>query len=126
MKKQSVQTQNAPKAIGPYAQAVQTGTLLYTSGQLGIDMQTGALAQGVEQQAQCAMRNLGEILKEKGLGYGDIIKTTVFVVDLADFAVVNRVYGSFFDQGDYPARSCVQVAALPLGGLLEIECVAAL
>lgn len=123
--KQVVHTQKAPQAIGPYSQAVAIRDLLYTSGQLGIDMETGKLAEGVQAQAHCAMKNLGEILTAHGLSYGHILKTTIFVQDLADFATVNQVYASYF-QGDYPARSCVQVAALPLGGLVEIEAVAAL
>ena len=116
-------TETAPKAIGPYSQAVATETTVYTSGQLGIDVTTGKLAEGVENQAHCSMKNIGEVLKSKGLTYGHIVKTTIFVKDLADFATVNVVYASYFS-GDYPARSTVQVAALPLGGLVEIECVA--
>ena len=91
--------------------------------QLGIDMETGKLAEGVEAQARASMRNVGEILKAAGASYGDVVKTTIFVKDLADFKTVNTVYAEFFD-GVYPARSCVQVAALPMGGLVEIEAVA--
>lgn len=120
---QTIHTEHAPKAIGPYAQASRVGDFVFTSGQLGIDMQTGKLAQGVEAQARCALKNIGEILKTQGLSYQNILKTTVFVQDLGDFQIVNAVYGSFFD-GAFPARSCVQVAALPMGGLVEIECVA--
>lgn len=121
--KQVVHTTKAPQAIGPYSQAVASGELLYTSGQLGIDMETGKLAEGVQAQAHCSMKNLGQILAAHGLDYSNILKTTIFVKDLADFATVNQVYASYFT-GDYPARSCVQVAALPLGGLVEIEAVA--
>lgn len=117
-------TETAPKAIGPYSQATATDTTVYTSGQLGIDIATGKLAEGVENQAHCAMKNLGEVLKAKGLGYANLLKTTIFLTDLADFAVVNAVYASYF-AGDFPARSCVQVAALPLGGQVEIEGIAA-
>ena len=117
-------TAAAPKAIGPYSQAVGTEALLYTSGQLGIDPATGKLAEGVEAQAQQAMRNLGAILDARGLSYANIIKTTIFLANMADFAAVNAVYAGYFS-GDFPARSCVQVAALPLGGLVEIECIAA-
>ena len=113
----------APAAIGPYSQAVCAGGMLYTSGQLGIDPKTGELPQGVEAQAEQSMKNLGAILKEAGLGYEAIVKTTVFVTDLKDFATVNAIYQRFFN-GDYPARSCVEVSALPKGGLVEIECVA--
>ncbi|MEA4929197.1 MAG: RidA family protein [Candidatus Limiplasma sp.] len=117
-------TAAAPKAIGPYSQAVGTEALLYTSGQLGIDPATGKLVDGVEAQAQQAMRNLGAILEARGLSYANIIKTTIFLASMADFSAVNAVYASYFS-GDFPARSCVQVAALPLGGLVEIECIAA-
>ena len=121
--KNIIATKNAPAAIGPYAQGWKAGNLIYTSGQLGIDMETGKLAEGVEAQARASMRNMGEILKAAGASYGDVIKTTIFVKDLADFQTVNMVYAQFFD-GNYPARSCVQVAALPMGGLVEIEAVA--
>ncbi len=123
MSKSIIHTPSAPAAIGPYSQAVQAGGMLFTSGQLGIDPATGELAAGVKAQAEWSMRNLGEILKQAGLTYADIVKTTVFVTDLGDFATVNAVYQRFFEEG-YPARSCVQVAALPKGGLVEIECVA--
>ena len=123
MAKQIIHTDKAPGAIGPYSQATRVGGTVFTSGQLGLDPATGKLAQGVRAQAEQAMRNLGEILAAAGLGYGDIVKTVIFVQDLADFKTVNEVYASFFE-GDYPARNCVQVAALPMGGLVEIECVA--
>ena len=121
--KQVLHTEKAPAAIGPYAQGWKVGDRVYTSGQLGIDMETGRLAEGVEAQARASMRNVGEILKAAGASYGDVVKTTIFVKDLADFKTVNTVYAEFFD-GVYPARSCVQVAALPMGGLVEIEAVA--
>ena len=122
--KQTILTESAPKAIGPYSQATAIESMVFTSGQLGIDMATGKLAEGVEAQAHCAMKNLGEILKAKALDYSAILKTTIFLKDMADFVAVNAVYASYFS-GVYPARSCIQVAALPLGGLVEIECVAA-
>lgn len=123
--KKGLHTEAAPQAIGPYSQAVQTGQWLFTSGQLGIDTQTGKLADGVEAQAHCAMRNLGAILQAAGGSYSHIVKTTIFVQDLGDFQTVNQVYASYFE-GDYPARSCVQVAALPMGGLVEIEAIVGL
>ena len=122
--KEIISTEMAPKAIGPYSQATATEAFVYTSGQLGIDIATGKLAEGVEAQAHCAMKNLGEVLKVKGLSYASIVKTTIFLKDMADFATVNAVYAGYFS-GDYPARSTIQVAGLPLGGLVEIECVAA-
>lgn len=121
--KQVLHTEKAPAAIGPYAQGWKVGDMVYTSGQLGVDMETAKLAEGVEAQARASMRNVGEILKAAGASYGDVVKTTIFVKDLADFKTVNTVYAEFFD-GVYPARSCVQVAALPMGGLVEIEAVA--
>lgn len=125
MKKQVIHTDKAPKAVGPYVQAVKLGNLLFTSGQLGLDPSHGSLMEGVEAQAHQAMKNLGEILKEAGSDYNKIAKSTIFVMDLNDFATVNKIYESYFT-GDFPARSCVQVAKLPLGGLVEIECIAEL
>ncbi len=121
--KQIIHTDKAPAAIGPYVQAQKIGNWIFTSGQLGIDVEKGGLADGVEAQAHAAMKNLGSILASAGANYDNIVKTTIFVKDLSDFAVVNKVYASYFS-GDYPARSCVQVAALPMGGLVEIEAVA--
>ena len=125
MSKQIIHSENAPKAIGPYSQAVKVNGFLYTSGQLGINPETGKLGACVQCQTHAAMKNIGAILKEAGLDYADIVKTTIFVADLKDFATDNTVYASYFE-GAYPARSCVQIAALPLGGLVEIECIAAL
>lgn len=119
----TVHSDHAPKAIGPYAQAVRAGNLVFTSGQLGIDPATGKLCDGVENQAHAAMRNLGAILAAAGTDYARILKTTIFLTDLANFAAVNAVYASYFGDA-FPARSCFQVAALPMGGLVEIECVA--
>ncbi len=119
----TIATKKAPNAIGPYAQAVDTGAMVFTSGQLGLIPETGKLAEGVEAQTRQAMTNLSQVLAEAGLSLADVVKTTVFVQDLADFGTVNTVYGSFFT-GSYPARSCVQVAKLPMGGLVEIECIA--
>lgn len=122
--KNVIHTVSAPAAIGPYSQAIQMGDFLFTSGQLGILPETGELAQGVEAQTEWALKNLGAIMAEAGMGYANVLKTTVFVADLADFSKVNAVYQKFFENA-YPARSCVQVAALPKGGLVEIECIAA-
>ena len=123
MMNKTIATKKAPNAIGPYAQAVDTGAMVFTSGQLGLVPETGKLAEGVEAQTRQAMTNLSQVLAEAGLSLADVVKTTVFVQDLADFGTVNTVYGSFFT-GSYPARSCVQVAKLPMGGLGEIECIA--
>ncbi len=123
MAKEIVFTEQAPKAVGPYIQAVKEGNIVYCSGQLGIDVDAGGLAEGVEAQAHCSMKNLGAVLEAAGSSYKKVLKTLIFLTDMNDFAAVNKIYESYFD-GDFPARSCVQVAALPLGGLVEIECVA--
>lgn len=123
MDRKTVYTPNAPAAIGPYSQAIAVGNVLYTSGQLGIDPKTGELCSGVEAQTRQSLLNLSAILQTNGMRLANIVKTTVFVTDLNDFAAVNAVYQTFFT-GDCPARSCVQVAALPKGGLVEIECIA--
>lgn len=123
MAKEIVFTEQAPKAVGPYIQAVKEGNIVYCSGQLGIDVDAGGLAEGVEAQAHCSMKNLGAVLEAAGSSYKKVLKTLIFLTDMNDFAAVNKIYESYFD-GDFPARSCVQVAALPLGRLVEIECVA--
>ncbi|MEY4388701.1 MAG: hypothetical protein RLZZ432_420 [Chloroflexota bacterium] len=121
--KQAVSGNGIPAAIGPYSPAVVLGTTVYCSGQLGLDPATGNLVEGVAAQAEQAMVNLGTLLEAAGLGYADVVKTTIFVADLADFATVNGIYARFFAE-PYPARSTVQVAALPKGGLVEIEAIA--
>lgn len=125
--KQSVQTDKAPAAIGPYSQAVKAGNLVYTAGQVGLDPRTGKMVEGsVEQQTQRALQNLAAILEAAGASLSGVVKTTVFLQDMADFAAMNGVYKSFFADEQPPARSTVQVAGLPLGALVEIECVALL
>lgn len=120
---QIIQTADAPAAIGPYSQAIQTGNLLLTSGQLGLDPVTGSLPEGVEAQAEQALKNIGAILSEAGYTKEDVVKTTVFIRNMGDFGKVNAIYAAFF--GDHkPARSCVEVSALPKGGLVEIEVIA--
>lgn len=125
MAREIVFTDKAPKAVGPYVQAVKSNGMVYISGQLGIDVTAGGLADGVEAQAHCSMKNLGAILYEAGTDYKKIVKTTIFLTDMNDFTAVNKIYESYFG-GDFPARSCVQVAKRPLGGLVEVECVAEL
>ena len=120
---QAIATSGAPGAIGPYAQGVDTGALVFTSGQLGLDPATGALPAGIEAQTHQSLKNLGAILAAAGLGYDNVVKTTVFLQDLGDFAAVNAIYATYFTK-TLPARSCVQVAALPKGALVEIECIA--
>ena len=118
-----VSTPNAPAAIGPYSQAVDTGSTVYCSGQLGLDPATGNLADGVQAQTHQALKNLQAVLNKAGLSLDNVVKTTVFVQDLADFGTVNEIYGTYF-HGGFPARSCVQIAALPKNALVEIECIA--
>ena len=115
---------NAPAAVGPYCHAKLVGSTLYTSGQLGLVPETGELPQGVEAQAVQALDNLKAVLNAAGMNCGDVVKTTVFLADINDFAAINTIYAKYFP-GEAPARSCVQVAALPKGALFEIEAVAA-
>ena len=123
-KRQRISSDGAPAALGPYSHAIGFGELVFCSGQLGLDPATGELADGVEAQAERALGNLMAVRAAAGLGPGDVVKTTSFLADLRDFATVNAIYGRFFPE-PYPARSTVQVAALPKGGLVEIEAIAA-
>ena len=117
-------TEKGPKAIGPYSTANICGSLCFMSGMLGIDPATGALAEGgVEAQAKQAMDNIGAVLGELNLTPAAVLKTTVFLKDLGDFAKVNAIYGDFFG-ADFPARSCVEVAKLPMNALVEVEVIA--
>ncbi|KAF4073804.1 hypothetical protein AMELA_G00247420 [Ameiurus melas] len=121
-----INTAAAPAAIGPYSQAVVVDRTMYISGQLGMDAATGQLvAGGVQAQARQALINMGEILKAAGCGYENVVKTTVLLADMNDFNNVNDVYKQFFSS-NFPARAAYQVAALPRGGLVEIEAVAVL
>jgi 2-iminobutanoate/2-iminopropanoate deaminase len=120
---QTISAPNAPAAVGPYCHAKLAGNTLYTSGQLGLIPATGELPQGVEAQARQALTNLGAVLQAGGMGFADVVKTTVFLADMGDFAAINAIYAEFFT-GEAPARSCVQAGALPKGALFEIEAVA--
>ena len=122
-KKKIITAENAPQAIGPYSVAVVGGCFLFVSGQLGMDPTNGDLKPGVEAQARQALTNLKTILEAAGADLNAVVKTTVFLQDMADFATVNAVYAEFFTHNP-PARSAVQVAALPKGGLVEIEAIA--
>lgn len=121
--KEIIVAENAPAAIGPYSHAVVINDMVFTSGQLGLIPETGKLPEGVEAQTEQALINLRNVLKASGADMEHVVKTTVFVQDLADFAKVNAIYAKFFATNP-PARSCVQVAKLPAGGLIEIEAVA--
>ena len=123
MKRDSVSTQHAPAAVGPYSQAIRTDSMIFASGQLGIDPETGKLRDGVEAQTEQSVKNLASVLEAAGSSLEQVVKTTIFVTDMANFATVNGVYGAAFT-GAPPARSTVEVSALPLGGLVEIEAIA--
>ncbi len=120
-----VSTSHAPAAIGPYSQAIRAGQFLFASGQLGLDPATGDLREGIEAQTRQALFNLQAVLAEAGAGVANVVKTTIFLADLSHFATVNQLYGEVFGH-EPPARSTVQVAALPKGGLVEIEVIALL
>jgi 2-iminobutanoate/2-iminopropanoate deaminase len=126
MPRTTVSTTHAPAAIGPYSQAIRADGYLFCSGQLGLDPSTGEFVAGdVAAQAEQSLRNLGAVLEAAGLTFSDVVKTTIFLADIADFATVNAVYGRFVTDPP-PARSTVAVAALPKGGRVEIEAIARL
>lgn len=122
--REAVQTTHAPAAIGPYSQAVRAGSFLFISGQIPLDPGTGKITEGgIGAQTHRVMRSLGAILEAAGAGYDRVVRTTVFLTDLADFEVVNEVYGGYF-RDSAPARATVQVAALPKGVSVEIDAIA--
>ena len=123
MEKKVISTKKAPAAVGPYVQAVHKGNMLYASGQLGLIPETGELPKGVEAQTSQSLKNVQAILDEAGFAKEDIVKTTVFITDMEDFAAVNRIYADFFGEAK-PARSCVEVSRLPKDGVVEIEVIA--
>ncbi len=126
LKRKIISTKNAPAAVGPYSQAVRVGDFIYTAGQIPLVPESGKLIEGdIKEQTRQVMQNLAQVLEAAGSSLANIVKTTIFVTNLADFAAINKTYGSFF-AADPPARSTVQVAALPLGAQVEIEVVAVL
>ena len=122
--KERISTSGAPAAIGPYSQGIANGALVFCSGQAGLDPATGALVDGgITAQTERALRNLGAVLEASGLGFADVVKTTCFLADMADFRAFNEVYRAFFP--DFPpARSTLAAAGLPMGALVEIEAIA--
>ena len=122
MDKNVIASDKAPAALGPYSAGIKTGDLVFLSGQLGIDPATGTLAEGVEAQAAQSLANVEALLAEAGATFDNVVKTTVFLADIADFAAFNEVYGKFFTSK--PARSCFAVKDLPKGALCEIEAIA--
>lgn len=124
--KEVIFTNEAPNAVGPYSQAVKSGNTVYLSGQLGLDPKTGKMVEGgVAAQAEQALKNICAVLKSQGATADNVVKTTVFITKMSDFQTVNAEYSKVFTK-DFPARSCFAVAELPLGGLVEIECIAVL
>ena len=123
--KQQINTAAAPAAIGPYSQAIEANGIVFVSGQLPIDPATGAFAEGgIKELTRQSLTNMKAILAEAGLTMANVVKTTVFLADMADFAQMNEVYATFFSEGNYPARSAVEVARLPKDALVEIEVIA--
>jgi 2-iminobutanoate/2-iminopropanoate deaminase len=126
MDKHIIETAEAPAPIGPYSQAVSTGSLLFVSGQIALDAQTGTLkTESLETETQKVMENIGAILKAKGMTYKNIVKTTIFLRDMNDFALVNQYYGSYFES-EFPARETVEVSRLPKDVNVEISVIATL
>lgn len=123
MSKQTISTDRAPGALGPYSQAIDTGLFIFASGQLGLDPVSGELAEGVQEQARVALQNVTAVLDAAGSSLDQVVKTTVFLQDMNDFVAMNEIYGQFFKE-PYPARSAVQVARLPKDALVEIEVIA--
>ena len=122
MKKNIIATANAPAAIGPYSQAIDCGSFIVTSGQIPIDPATGNLVEGgITAQTRQSLTNVQAVVEAAGLTMDHVAKTTVFLQNMADFAAMNAVYAEFFTEGNYPARSAVEVGALPKGALVEIE-----
>ena len=128
MSQKEVVSKDAPAPVGPYSQAVLTGNTLYCSGQVALDPATGAMVGGgdVVAEARQIIKNMDAVLVAAGAGAANVVRTTVFLADLADFAAVNEVYAEYFDGPVSPARACVQVAALPKGAKVEIDCIAVL
>lgn len=121
--KRIIASPDAPAAVGPYSQAVELNGTLYVSGQLPVDTAIGGIPDSIEEQTRCSMNNIGAILREAGLGYSDIVKTTVLLDDIRNFDAMNRIYAEYFP-ADKPARVCYEVAALPKGAKVEIDAVA--
>lgn len=117
-----LETKKAPAAIGPYSQGYKVNGLIFTSGQIPVDPESGEVPDGIQGQAEQSCKNVGAILESAGSGYDKVIKTTCFLADMADFAVFNQVYARYFTS--FPARSCVAVKTLPKGVLCEIEAIA--
>ena len=119
-----INTEKAPGAIGPYSQAIKAGDMIFVSGQLPLNPATGAFPEGIAEQTRQSLTNAKNILESVGSSMDKVCKTTVFLSDIANFGAMNEVYGTFFTEGNYPARSAVEVACLPKNALVEIEVIA--
>lgn len=122
MSKEVITSANAPKAIGPYSSAISLGNMLFVSGQIPVNPQSGDMPEDIRDQANQSLSNLKALVEEAGFTLADVVKTTVFLADIADFTAVNEVYSTYFAQ-PYPTRSCVAVKDLPKGAKVEIECI---
>lgn len=120
-----IKTNNAPAAIGPYSQAIVTGNMVFASGQIPVNPATGEIPEGVEAQANQVFTNVKNLLEAAGTSINNVVKTSVFIQNMDDFATINEIYAKYFTE-PYPARSCVEVAKLPKGVLLEVEAIAEL
>lgn len=118
-----INSELAPAAAGPYSQAIEAGEMVFVSGQLPVQLADGQIPEGIEAQARTSLNNVVEVLKAAGCTMDDVVKTTVFLSDIANFGVVNGIYAEYFE-APYPARSCFQVGALPKGSLVEVEAIA--
>lgn len=124
MVKKEIKTKNAPEAVGPYSQGIRVNNMLFTSGQIPIDKKTGKIIDGgIDEQAKQTFNNLEAILEAGGSSFSDVLKTTIYLKDLGDFAKVNEIYAAYFKE-PYPARSCIEVSALPKGALIEVDAIA--
>jgi 2-iminobutanoate/2-iminopropanoate deaminase len=125
--KKRIQTEHAPAAIGPYSQGIVINNMIYTAGQVAIDPKEGKLIDGgIEEQTRQALENIKAVLEAAGTSLDNVVKTTVFLTYMGNFAAMNTIYGQYFNADPPPARTTIQVAGLPLGAMIEIECVAAL
>jgi 2-iminobutanoate/2-iminopropanoate deaminase len=126
MSREVIQTPQAPAPVGPYNQAIRAGSMVFCSGQVALDPATGTVVGGgdVAQEAEQVMKNLEAVLSAAGASFKDVVKTTVFLTDMQDFATVNTVYARYFDEATAPARACVQVSVLPKNVKVEIDCIA--
>jgi 2-iminobutanoate/2-iminopropanoate deaminase len=123
MNRQAIRTDKAPQAIGPYSQGIRIGNLIFTSGQIPLDPASGAIGEGIERQTRQTLENVSAVLAAAGAGLEDVVKTTVYIRDMRDFAAINDVYSGYFCE-PYPSRSCVEVSRLPKDALIEIEAIA--